>query len=132
MDIGTYEFQSPASQISYAWLQQFGLPTDGSADTIDSDGDGMSNWQEWRAGTNPTNALSALRITSITATGGVATLRWQSASEVIYSLQCSTDLLAQPAFSAVRTNIAGTGGQISIFHTNSTPESRAFFRLSVQ
>jgi hypothetical protein len=132
VDIGAYELQAPASTISYVWLQQYGLPTDGTADSLDTDGDGMTNWQEWRAGTNPTNALSVLRITPVSARGAVATLRWPSVSGITYSLERSTNLMVQPAFLPVQTNIAGTGGQITISDTNSTPSAPAFYRLSVQ
>ena len=132
IDIGAYELQAPASTISYVWLQQYGLPTDGSADSLDTDSDGMANWQEWRAGTNPTNAPSALHISSISAKGAIATLRWQSASGITYALERSTNLMVQPAFIPVQTNIAGTGGQITISDTNSTPSAPAFYRLSVQ
>ncbi len=63
MDIGAYEYQTPTSVISYAWLQQYGLSTDGTADNTDADGDYMSNYAEWIAGTNPTNAASVLMLT---------------------------------------------------------------------
>ena len=44
--------------ISYAWLQQFNLPINSSTDTADPDGDGVNNYREWLAGSDPTNRFS--------------------------------------------------------------------------
>jgi len=60
VDVGAYEYQTPVSKISYAWLQQYGLPITTNIDTEDLDGAGFSVYQDWIAGLNPTNALSVL------------------------------------------------------------------------
>src|SRR5262249_21640956 len=106
VDIGAYEFQNPASTISYAWLQQFNLPTDGSADTSDPDGDGMNNWQEWRCGTDPTNGLSVLRLLTPLSTGTNTILSWQSVAGVNYFLERGTDLATSTPFTLITTNLA--------------------------
>ena len=38
VDIGAYEYQIPVSRVSYAWLQQYGLPITTNIDTTDLDG----------------------------------------------------------------------------------------------
>jgi hypothetical protein len=56
-----------------AWEMQFGLNTNSTVDRLaDGDGDGMANWQEWIAGTDPTDASSYLKFDAIEAGGGAA------------------------------------------------------------
>jgi hypothetical protein len=134
VDIGAYEFQSPTSRISYAWLQYYGFPLDGSADYADPDGDGMNNWQEWVAGTDPTNALSVLKMLSAVPSSDLssATISWQSVSNRTYFLERSS-ACTPLSFTTLASGLVGQDGSTSFTDTNNMPANGPFFyRVGVQ
>lgn len=134
VDAGAYEYQAPSSVISYAYLQQYGLPTDGTEDFVDLDGTGFNVYQDWIAGLNPTNAASVLVMLPPAATNNAAgiTVSWESVSGISYNLQRSTNLAAQPAFSTIQTNIIGQAGTTSYSDTTATNYVPYFYRVDVQ
>jgi len=119
----------------HTWLASFGLASNGSADYLDADGDGMNNWQEYLAGTNPTNAASAFKITSwqmLSSTQFV--VRWSSVSNRLYDVARATNLnagaagfLPQPG----ATNLAGTPPQNAWTDSVTRASPPGYYRVKV-
>jgi hypothetical protein len=103
------------------WLIQYGAPAGGpsniwaQAELQDPDKDGMLNWQEYRADTNPTNAASKLFIRSMTRLpDGHTMIIFPTSANRVYRLECSPDLIT---WLPLQDNIQGTGSDMVITDT---------------
>jgi hypothetical protein len=103
----------------------FGSATGGSPDD-DSDGDGMRNSQEYIAGTDPTDALSYLKIEAIGAGLG-ATLTFWAVANRTYTVQFS-DTLGGTAWQKLADGLARATDHVEIV-TDSGYTPRRFYRL---
>jgi hypothetical protein len=123
------------SVLPLAWLDQYGLARNGSDDFVDTDHDGFTNWQEWFAGTVPTNALSLLRLEGITPEpeAGGFRVRWQSVTGKSYWIESCTNLIGSALFIPFASNIWGELGGITEIHDTRPLEGPArFYRVGVQ
>jgi hypothetical protein len=132
VDFGAYEVQASVTGTLASWLQQYGLPSDGSADAMDDDGDGVLNWQEWWGGTVPTNAASALRVTSVVGGTTGLEIAWEGVATRNYWVDRAADLTAVPAFQCVATNLPGISGTNSFNDVGATNGGPYFYRVGVR
>lgn len=126
--------QQPASITSDEWkIAFFGSLTNSQAgDDVDADGDGALNWQEYLAGTNPTNSLSYLQFSSANlSTTGVreAAINWLTAPGKTYILQ-SSPALNSGNWTPLNTN-SGDGNPYQCIVTNLGGNAR-FFQILLQ
>lgn len=96
------------------------------------DGDGLSHWQEWVAGTNPTNGASVLKLANRSLSASNVTLTWNSVTNRSYSVQRASNLGAATPFSVLRTNITGLAGTTTYTDTNAPVSGPAYYRVGVQ
>jgi hypothetical protein len=132
VDVGAYEYQTPTSVISYAYLQKYGLPTDGSVDFANLDGTSFNVYQDWIAGLNPTNPASVLVMLPVTTTNTASgiTVAWQSVNGILYNLQRTTNM--PPSWATIQSNLIGSADTTTYSDTSATNGTPYFYRVGVQ
>lgn len=131
VDLGAYEYQPGINGAFIHWLEESGLPSDGSADYFDPDGDSLNNWEEWRCGTDPLSATSVLKLLPPVSAASNSVV-WQSVTGTVYFVQCSTNLLSSPAYSIIGSNIAGQSGTTIFVDTSTSNTATRFYRVGVR
>lgn len=118
-----------------AWEDAFfaGHPFDPNAD---SDHDGLNNRAEFRLGTNPTNASSGFRITSLTRTNNQWALCWEGISGKSYLVEQFLSLGATNSYPLVvtETTLTNTAPGLAtpgVCRFTSTNLPGQFFRVRV-
>lgn len=102
-------------------------PDDGSDAAIDADGDGFTNLQEFFAGTDPTRAASALRITTVRLNGGDFIVSFPSVAGKSYRLDRSEDLFTWTQLPGI---IVGTGEIVEGADSGgATGQMKRFYRI---
>ena len=113
-----------------AWKRRFfGSATVAPGD--DADGDGISNRDEYLAGTNPIDASSATRIVSVHIERDDVCLFFASVAGKAYRVECS-DQMGAASWTTVKDHLPGNGGIVEVRHVGAAGAANRFYRVQVR
>jgi uncharacterized repeat protein (TIGR01451 family) len=102
-------------------------PVDGQAD---ADGDGLNNLREYLAGTDPRDAASVIRITSVEILDAQLRLSFPSVLDRFYELQTTTQLSPGPVtWTTLQSNIAGNGETMTLVDPWTGTQTLRYYRI---
>ena len=116
--------------VPISWLQYYGFTGDYDAAALgDQDNDGPPTWQEYYAGTVPTNSASMWRISAATAPGSNV-VTWPSITNRLYAITWSSNVLGP--WTVLATNVPPTPPQNSYPDAAHAAAPQSFYRVSVR
>ena len=96
----------------------------------DPDGDGMSNLNEYIAGTDPTNALSVLKVQLLDGGAGGARVRFLAMPKIGYTLQYRTNLTLGQWGNLTNVAARPASNTVEIFDPGAGAAGRRFYRIA--
>jgi hypothetical protein len=122
-----YDFDGLADTFQRQYFPRFTVPEADPA--ADPDGDGFVNSSEYRAGTNPTNSVSFLKIDSVIHTVAGATITWRSVAGRRYQLSYR-EVLTDMAWTSVGSPLTASGATTQQLDAGGVMGNR-FYRVEV-
>ncbi len=116
-----------------AWLANYGYTNFNEDAVRDPLGKGMKLWQEYIAGTDPTNEHDVFEIKSITNESGSFDITFFGRTGRLYCANCESNLIAGQGWAILGTqsNIVGSNAVIEIKDLDLLPSLR-FYRIGVR
>lgn len=106
------------------WVAQFGLPFTQDGPDDDPDGDGMTNLEEWIAGTDPSDPSDVFEIVQVEFLSGSNCVLWRfgTNTEITtpFALWRSTNL-ANLVFEEIANGIPGDPSRTNLYYDTSQP-----------
>jgi len=94
----------------------------------DVDGDGKTDLEEFRAGTDPSNRDSVLRVITLTRSGGGTTIFWNAVLGRSYRVEFK-DSVEAPGWSTVSGQVQISGSTAWIDDQSAASAGRRFYRV---
>lgn len=112
------------------WEQAHGLKyLDGTDAAEDFDRDGLSNLQEYRAGTDPADPVSTFLLEVLSASMPGTTLKFQAQPERSYTVLVRNNLSPGPWEKLVDVDAAPAAREVLVQDPQNFPETTRFYRL---
>jgi glycosidase len=106
-----------------------GLASDHSRGSDDADGDGVSNLNEFLAGTDPLNPASVFKVTEVAVIGGDVLVSCSTVTNRTYQLQRRDSLDATSSWTNIAQPVIGTGGVLVLTDSGSPADAEKYYRV---
>jgi len=112
------------------WLKSYGFTGDyTNAELLDPDNDGMANWREFRANTDPRNASSVFLVRNVARLpDGRYQITLSTSTNRLYRVDASMDLTS---WRTVQDQVVGNAADVTVTDTNYVPNGADIFYRAI-